>query len=74
MTLQLNNSVYDVLKVLCMIVLPASAVLYSSLAVWGWPYEQEVSTTINAIVVFIGAIIKVSTDAYNKEAANGDGK
>ena len=73
MTLQLNNRVYDTLKWLCMIVLPASAVLYSSLAgVWGWPYEQEVSTTINAIVVFIGALIKVSTDAYNREAANGN--
>lgn len=75
MTLQLNNRVYDVLKWLCLIALPALSVFYASLAgVWGWPYEQEVSTTINAIVVFIGAIIKVSTDAYNKEAANGDGK
>ena len=75
MTLQLNNRVYDVLKWLCMIVLPACAVLYSALAgVWGWPYEQEVSTTINAIVVFVGALIGVSTASYRKESANGDGK
>ena len=73
MTLQLNNRVYDVLKWLCMIVLPACAVLYSALAgVWGWPYEQEVSTTINAIVVFVGALIGVSTASYRKEAINGN--
>ena len=51
MKLQFNDKVYDILKWLCLIALPALSVLYSALAgVWGWPYAQEVATTINAVV------------------------
>lgn len=64
----LNNKVYDVLKWLALIALPALAVLYSALSgVWGWPYASEVSTTINAVIVFIGTLIGISTATYNKE-------
>ena len=36
MKLQFNDKVYDILKWLCLIVLPALSVLYSALAgVWG---------------------------------------
>ena len=38
MKLQFNDKVYDILKWLCLIALPALSVLYSALAgVWGWP-------------------------------------
>lgn len=68
MKIQLNNKVYDVLKWLALIALPAAAVLYNALAgVWSWPYAQEVSTTINATVAFIGALIGISTAAYKEE-------
>ena len=54
MKLQFNDKVYDILKWLCLIALPALSVLYSALAgVWGWPYAQEVATTINAVVAFV---------------------
>lgn len=67
MKFELQNSVYDVLKWLALIVLPALSVLYSALSgLWGWPYAHEVSETVNALVVFIGALIGVSTAAYNK--------
>ena len=70
MKLQFNDKVYDILKWLCLIALPALSVLYSALAgVWGWPYAQEVATTINAVVA---ALIGISTASYNK--ANGAGK
>ena len=73
MKLQFNDKVYNILKWLCLIALPALSVLYSGLAgVWGWPYAQEVATTINAVVAFVGAFIGISTASYNK--ANGAGK
>ena len=74
MKLQFNDKVYDILKWLCLIALPALSVLYSALAgVWGWPYAQEVATTINdAVGAFVGALIGISTASYNK--ANGAGK
>ena len=46
--------------------------LYSALAgVWGWPYAQEVATTINAVVAFVGALIGISTANYNKDNSAG---
>ena len=73
MKFELSNKVYDVLKWLALIALPALAVLYNVLAgVWGWPYASEVSTTINAVIAFIGALIGVSTAAFNK--SDGAGK
>lgn len=73
MTIELYNKVYDLLKWAALIALPALAVLYNVLAgVWGWPYAQEVSTTINAVIAFIGTLIGISTAAYNRKD-NGDG-
>lgn len=73
MTLEMHNKVYDVLKWLALIVLPACAVLYSALsALWGFPYAHQVSETINAVVVFIGALIGVSTANYNKQLKQTD--
>lgn len=75
MKLELNNRVYDILKWMCLIALPALSVLYAALAgVWGWPYAQEISTTINAVVAFVGALIGISTASYNEELSNGGGK
>ncbi len=75
MKFELNDKVYDVLKWLAMIALPALAVLYNVLAgVWGWPCAQEVSTTINAVIAFLGTVIGISTAQYKKEGDDGTGK
>lgn len=66
MRFQLNDKVYDVLKWMCLIALPALSVLYGVLAgVWGWGYAEEVATTVNAVVAFVGALIGLSTASYN---------
>lgn len=71
MKLQFDNRVYDILKWLCLIALPAASVLYSALSgVWGWAYAQEVATTINAVVAFVGALIGISSANYKKDAEN----
>ena len=68
MKLQFDNRVYDILKWLCLIALPAASVLYSALAgVWGWAYAKEVATTINAVVAFVGALIGITSANYKKE-------
>ena len=70
----LNNKVYDVLKWVCLIALPACGVLYAALAVlWGWAYTKEVVGTIAAVETFLGALLGVSTAQYNKEAEHADG-
>ena len=63
----MNNKVYDVLKWIAMIVLPALATLYLGLSnVWGLPYGEEVSTTITLVDTFLGTVLMISTNQYNK--------
>lgn len=67
--MKLTNKTYDLLKWLVIIVLPALATLYSALAaVWGFPYAQEIVTTIAAVAAFLGALLGISTAEYRKEA------
>ena len=55
--MRLPDKVYDVLKWVCLICLPALAALYTVLAkIWGWPFESEVPATINAIAALDDAV------------------
>lgn len=64
----LNNSVYDVLKYIAQIVLPALGALYFALSqIWGLPYGEEIVGTITALDCFLGAILGISTAVYNKK-------
>jgi hypothetical protein len=64
----LSGKIYEVLKWLSIICLPAIAVLVSSLGqIWGWVDADKITLTINAVALCIGAIIGISTYQYNKE-------
>ena len=66
--MKLSNRVYDVLKFLCTILLPACGTLYFALAkIWDLPLAEEIVGTLSAIAVFIGAIIGISSIQYHKE-------
>lgn len=63
----LKNGIYDCLKWIAQIVLPAIATLYFALAsIWGLPYGEQIVGTITAIDAFLGAILGISTANYNK--------
>ena len=63
----MNSKLYDVLKWVAMIVLPALATLYMGLAnIWGFPYGEEISGTITLVDTFLGAVLMISTHQYNK--------
>ena len=66
--MKMSNKVYDVMKWLTVIVLPALATLYTVLAdSWNLPYAEQMPTTITAISVFLGACLMISSHNYNKE-------
>jgi len=70
--LKLSNKVYDVLKWIAQILLPAVATLYFALSkIWGFPFATEIVGTIAAVDAFLGALLEISTSAYNKEIENG---
>lgn len=63
----MSNKVYDVLKFIAQIVLPALATFYVTIAsLWGLPYPEEISGTVMAIDTFLGAILMISSTQYNK--------
>ena len=66
----MNNKVYDILKYIAQIVLPALGTLYFALAgIWGLPYAEQVVGTISAVDTFLGVILKISSNNYNKKGS-----
>lgn len=65
--MKMANKTYDVLKYIAQIVLPAIGTLYFALAsIWGLPYGEQIVGTITAVDAFLGALLGISTAAYNK--------
>lgn len=64
----MTNKVYDVLKYIAQVVLPAIGTLYFALAaIWGLPYGEQIVGTITAIDAFLGVILGISSAQYNKK-------
>lgn len=64
----LPNKLYDVLKWVAIIALPALAVFVSTVfPIWDIPYAEAISTTIMAVDVLLGALLGVSTAHYNSK-------
>lgn len=76
--MKLSNKVYDALKWIAQILLPALGTLYFALAgIWGFPYAEQIIGTITAVDTFLGVLLGISTMQYKKglnhdeEASNG---
>ncbi len=64
----MTNKTYDILKYIAQIVLPAIGTLYFALAsIWGFPYGEQIVGTITAIDTFLGTLLMISNNQYNKE-------
>lgn len=71
----MNNKVYDVLKFIALVVLPALGTLYFALStIWGLPYGEQIVGTITAIDTFLGALLGISSVKYNKSLKGGKEK
>lgn len=61
----LNDNVYNILKWVALIALPATAVCVKAVfPVWGLPYADAIATTLTAIGTLIGTLIGISTIGY----------
>ena len=66
----MSNKVYDILKWIAQILLPAVATLYFALAqIWNLPYAEQIVGTITAVDCFMGALLGITTMQYNKKKA-----
>ena len=65
--MKMSNKIYDVLKWIAQIGLPALATLYSALAgIWGLPYGEQIVGTIVAVDTCLGIVLGISSSKYNK--------
>lgn len=68
---KMSNKIYDVLKFIAQIVLPALATFYVTIAgLWSLPYPEEISGTIMAVDTLLGAMLMISSSNYNKKVGN----
>ena len=66
--MKLSNKVYDILKAIALIWLPAIGTLYFALAgIWNLPYPEEIVGTITAVDTFLGAVLGIASANYNKQ-------
>lgn len=64
----MSDRLYDILKYIAQIVLPAAGTLYAALAaLWGWPYAEAIVGTISALDVFLGALLAYKSRKYYKQ-------
>lgn len=71
--MKMSNKCYDVLKYIAQIVLPALATLYVTVAgIWNLPLSEQISGTIMAVDLFLGALLKISSDNYHKRQKEGE--
>lgn len=65
--MKMDNKVYDVLKYIAQIALPAVGAFYFALSqIWGLPYGEQIVGTIAAIDTLLGVLLGISTYQYNK--------
>jgi Putative phage holin Dp-1 len=65
----LNRRVYDLLKDVDMLILPAIGTAYATLAtIWHWHYAAQVVGSVAVFVVFLGVLLKISSVQYKAEA------
>ena len=66
--LKLTDKSYDILKYIAQYVLPACGTLYFALAgIWNLPYGEQIVGTITAVDTFLGVLLGISTNTYNKK-------
>lgn len=67
--MKMSNKVYDILKWIAQILLPALGTLYFALStIWGLPYAGEIVGTITAVDTFLGVILGISSKKYNEDS------
>lgn len=66
--MKMSNKIYDILKWVALIFIPALGTLYFAIsAIWGLPYGEQIVGTLTAVDTFLGALLGISTYQYNKE-------
>ena len=68
----MNSKWYDILKPICMAVLPGLATLVLTVSgIWGLPYGEQIAGTITAVATFLGTVLIKSSKTYWENLNSG---
>jgi hypothetical protein len=71
----LTNQVYDIIKNVVIIVIPALSTFYLTIAkLWGLPGAEAVVGTLGAVALLLGSLLKLSKRSYDVSDEKYDGE
>lgn len=63
--MKLDNKLYDRLKLVALVILPALATFYETISqIWGLPYGEAIVATCAALTLCVGSILQNSSSHY----------
>jgi len=69
--MRISDELYDLLRAIADLLLPALGALYFGLAgIWGFPYGEEIVGSITLVVAFLDIVLRIMKGKYDKEKAN----
>lgn len=73
--MKMSNKTYDTLKFVLLTVIPAFILLLNTLTgIWDWNIPiKAITGTIEALALFVGICLGISSANYNKAQENEDG-
>lgn len=60
----MNNKVYDVLKIIGLVILPIIEFITTILKIWNIPYTEQITATLIAFNVLVGALVVIANKIY----------
>ena len=70
----MNSRLYDILKWTALVLLPAVAAAYFTLAqIWGLPNAEQIVGTVVVVETFLGAMLQISKKSYDNSPKSKDG-
>lgn len=71
--MKMSNKVYDVLKWIAQIALPALATLCVAVCgIWKLPYTEQIVCTVTALDTFLGVVLGISNAQYKKNTTSSN--
>ena len=65
--MKLSNRLYDTLKYIALIALPAIQVFWLTIGkIWDLQYTVEIGATIGAVALLLGSLLQISNYQHNK--------
>ena len=62
-----NDKIYDTLKTISLIAIPVSTFIVAILGAYNYGNLERVTAVLAAVNTLLGALVKISSKAYNKE-------